>query len=178
MSVTLEKKSVVLASAEEIWSRITQPIGINYELAPLMRMTVPKGFRGKTIRDVELGRPIGRCWLLLFGLFPFDYDDLVIAELEHGRRFRETSSMLIIRAWEHERTLRPIAEGTEVTDRLTFELRRPFSGIPFMSRLVAGIVAYVFDHRHRRLTRWFARRAAPKYEPAPPSPEAGRDKTL
>jgi ligand-binding SRPBCC domain-containing protein len=156
MPVTLLTKSVITASPEDVWSRVTHPAGINHELAPLMRMTVPKGLEGKTVRDVDLGRRICRSWFLLFGFIPFDYDDIVIAERENGRRFKETSSMLSIRAWEHERTLAPVPQGTEVTDRVTFDLRWPFSAIPGMNRLVAYILSGLFKHRHRRLARWFA----------------------
>jgi hypothetical protein len=39
MPVTLQTKSIIAASPEEVWSRVTHPDGINYELAPVMRMT-------------------------------------------------------------------------------------------------------------------------------------------
>jgi hypothetical protein len=43
-------------------------------------------------------RPVGvaahRARLRLFGVLPFDYDYLTIAELEPGRHFREESTML------------------------------------------------------------------------------------
>ena len=160
MLATLQTKSIIAASPEEVWSRVTHPDGINYELGPVLRMTVPKELQGKTVQDVALGQRICRSWFLLFGLIPFEYDDIVIAEREHGRRFRETSSMLSIRAWEHERTLQPVPRGTQVTDRVTFELRPPFSAIPGMSSLVANILSGLFRHRHRRLGRWFASRSS------------------
>jgi hypothetical protein len=47
MPVTLEKKSIVSAKLDEVWKRVVRPDGINYELAPLMRMTVP---RNSTVR--------------------------------------------------------------------------------------------------------------------------------
>jgi ligand-binding SRPBCC domain-containing protein len=160
MRVNLEKKSFIAAPPEDVWNLITRPEGINYELAPLMRMTVPKQLKGKTIHDVELGKRVCRSWFLLFGFLPFDYDDIVITEREHGQRFRETSSMFSIRFWEHERTLRPTEEGTELTDRVTFELRRPFSAIPGMKQLVVMVLSFLFNHRHRRLARWSAVRSA------------------
>ena len=160
MLMTLQTKSIIAASPEEVWSRVTHPDGINYELGPVLRMTVPKELQGKTVQDVALGQRICRSWFLLLGLIPFEYDDIVIAEREHGRRFRETSSMLSIRAWEHERTLQPVPRGTQVTDRVTFELRPPFSAIPGMSSLVANILSGLFRHRHRRLGRWFASRSS------------------
>jgi ligand-binding SRPBCC domain-containing protein len=155
MPMSFQKTSLIRGSADEVWSRVTDPRGINYELFPLLRMTVPRALKGKRLDDVELRKRICRSWFLLFGFIPFDYDDLVITERESGRRFRETSSMFSIREWEHERTLRPVPGGCEVTDRVTFELRWPFSRIPGMQRRVAHALRYLFDHRHRRLSRWF-----------------------
>jgi ligand-binding SRPBCC domain-containing protein len=140
---------------EEVWEHATSPAGINEELSPWIKMTVPKAFGGRGISDVELGQRVGRSWFLLLGFMPFDYDDITIADREHARRFRETSSMLSIRHWEHERTLRPVAEGTEITDRITMEMRWPLSLVPGLQVLVARVLALLFHHRHRRLARRF-----------------------
>jgi hypothetical protein len=140
---------------EALWARITDPAGINDELRPLMRMTVPAGARDFGLDDPEPGR-IGRSWLLLFGFLPFDYDDLTIVRLERGRRFLERSSMLSMRLWEHERTLTPLGEGRcRITDRVAWEPRLPLSGSWFRP-LVLG----VFRHRHRRLRLRFGPDAA------------------
>ena len=57
-------------------------------------------------------------------MLPFDYDNLMIAELFPGRGFHEESTMLSMRLWRHERTLEPDDTAkTLVRDRLTFELR-------------------------------------------------------
>jgi ligand-binding SRPBCC domain-containing protein len=158
MPVTLERKSIVSATLDEVWKRVVHPDGINYELAPLMRMTVPRKLNGQTIDDVELGRFVCRSWFLLFGVLPIDYDDIVIAERERGHRFRETSSMFSIRSWEHERTLRAVDGGTEVNDRVTFELRPVFSMVPGMRKLITVVLSRLFDHRHQRLAKWFRAR--------------------
>ena len=160
--MSFQKTSLIRSSADEIWKRVTDPGGINYELLPLMRMTVPRALRDTRIDDIALDKRICRSWLLLFGFIPFDYDDIVIKERERGRRFRETSSMFSIREWEHERTLRTVPGGCEVTDRVTFELRWPFSSIPGMQKVVARVLRRLFDHRHHRLSRWFESRAAGK----------------
>jgi len=70
-------------------------------------MTVPRGFERLDPERVELGRPLGRSWVLLFGLIPFDYDEITLVRLEEGRGFLERSQMLTQRTWEHERTLEP-----------------------------------------------------------------------
>jgi hypothetical protein len=131
------------------------PDGINDELFPFVRMTVPKSLRGKSIRDVPLREKVGRSRLLLFGILPFDFDDITIAEVEPGQRFLERSRMLSIERWEHERTLTTMEQGCEVRDKIAFELRFPFSAIPGVEGFVAHVLQTLFRHRHRRLTRWF-----------------------
>ena len=64
------------ARPDRVWDRIITPAGINDELRPLMRMTVPRGFERLDPEEVELGRPLGRSWVLLFGLILFEDRDL------------------------------------------------------------------------------------------------------
>ncbi|MGH2952127.1 MAG: hypothetical protein ACRDKX_08790 [Solirubrobacterales bacterium] len=152
----IEQTSVVAISAEEMWARAVSEEGINDELAPILRMTMPPRLRRKTIDDVEVGVPLGRSWILLFGFLPVDYDDLCLAELEPGHRFLERSSLLSMRVWQHERVVeRAGGQSCTVTDRLAFELRRPLAWIPGSARAAAGIVAFLFRHRHRRLRARF-----------------------
>lgn len=118
---------------------------------------MPRSLRGGTISEVPLGEPLGRSWILLFGLVPVDYDDLGLAERGPGLRFLERSTMLTMSSWEHERSVRPVGEGCEVTDRLTFRLRGPLAAVPGSAGLARAIVARLFAHRHRRLARYWAR---------------------
>ena len=102
--------------------------GINFEMAPLFRMTVPRGLDDLDLATVEPGR-LGRSWILLFGLVPVDYDDLGLERIEPGRGFLERSTMLSQRLWEHERTIEPLAGGgCTVTDRVAWEPRLPLRG--------------------------------------------------
>ena len=157
----VEQVSSVAAPAEHVWARAITEEGINHELGPWLRMTMPPGLRGKTVEDIEPGMRAGRSWILLFGLIPIEYDDLGLAELEPGRRFLERSSMLTMRFWEHERTVEPAGDDwCTVTDRLGFDLRRPLALIPGSARLARRIVAALFRHRHRRLARAMSGRAA------------------
>ena len=138
------------ADPEALWARITDPAGINDELRPLMRMTVPRGVDGFGLDDLKPGR-IGRSWILLFGFIPFDYDDLNIVRLDPGRGFLERSSMLSMRLWEHERTLTPLEESRcQITDRVAWEPRPPLPG-----HLFRPLVHAIFSHRHRRLRERF-----------------------
>lgn len=136
------------AGAEAIWARAIDPAGINDELRPLMRMTVPRGVEDFRLDEPEPGH-IGRSWILLFGLIPFDYDDITVVRAEPGRGFLERSSMLSMRLWEHERTLEPLGENRcRVTDRLAWEPRIPLPGV-----CLRPLIRFVFQHRHKRLRR-------------------------
>lgn len=156
MKTTFEQKTTLPRSASDVWRRVTTPEGINDELFPWLRMTTPPSLRGKTIDQLPRGEYLGRSWLLAFGWLPVDFDDLTLAEVEEGPhyRFKETSHMLGIRAWVHERTVRATPEGCEVHDRLTFELRRPGEWLPGWRRGMLGVLKFLFRHRHSRLLRW------------------------
>ncbi len=151
---SVEQSSVVGRPAAEVWDSAITEEGINAELAPILRMTMPPGLRGKTIDDVEVGVPLGRSWILLGRVLPVDYDDLCLVELEPGRRFLERSKTLSFAVWQHERTIEPEGERScRVTDRLGFELKRGVAWIPGFSAVASAVVGFLFRHRHRRLAR-------------------------
>ncbi|WP_203337353.1 hypothetical protein [Nocardioides limicola] len=147
----VERQTRVDAPIEAVWARVVTPEGINDELRPVMTMGMPRGSEGVNIDTVVVGRPLGRAWLRLFGLIPFDYDDLTIVAIEPGRSFHERSTMLSMRHWEHERSLAPEGPVTLVSDRLTFAPRIPGTGA-----LMARVISALFGHRHRRLRRFFS----------------------
>lgn len=155
MGVAPNRHELTIASAlgappEEVWRRVTTAAGIRDEMRPWIRMTLPDGIESLDPANVRLGQPLGRSWLLLFGLIPFDYDDICIVRLEPNRGFLERSRMLSQRSWEHERTLEPAPGGCRITDRVAWEPRGP---VP--ARRAAPVIAWFFRHRHRRLRRRF-----------------------
>lgn len=144
-------RSRLAAPAGAVWERVITPAGVNDEMRPFMRMTVPRGLDDFSIESVEPGVPIGRSWVLLFGLVPFDYDDLTLVRIDPGRGFLERSRMLSQRLWEHERTIEPEGEAAcTVTDRVAWEPRLPLPGA-----LLVPLIGAFFRHRHRRLLRRF-----------------------
>lgn len=144
------------ASPAEVWDRIITPEGINDEMRPYLRMTLPPGVEQLDPESIEIGVPIGRSWILLFGLLPFDYDDVCLARLEPGRGFLERSKMLSQRSWEHERTLEATGDGCLVTDRVCWE---PRLGLP--ARPLRPVIGWFFRHRHKQLQRHFGGAPAP-----------------
>jgi ligand-binding SRPBCC domain-containing protein len=139
------------APREEVWRRVITPEGVNAELMPIVSMTLPRGVTRLDLETLPVGTPLGRCWILLFGLIPIDWDDLMLVRLEAPNGFLERSSMLSMRTWEHERTLEPTAEGgCLLRDRVRFEPR-----LPLPARALLPLYRTVFRHRHRRLRSRF-----------------------
>jgi hypothetical protein len=120
-------------------------------MRPYLRMTLPPGVDGLDPESIELDKPIGRSWILLFGLLPVDYDDVTLIRLEPGHGFLERSRMLSQRCWEHERTLEATAGGgCRVVDRVQWEPRLGLPATP-----LRPAIHWFFCHRHRRLRRHF-----------------------
>lgn len=133
-----------------VWERVLTPAGVNDEMRPYLRMTVPRGLEWVGPDTIETGATLGRSWILLFGLIPFDYDDLRLERVEPGEGFLERSTMLSQRLWEHERTLADDGEGCLVADRVRWEPRLGLPGTP-----LRPAIGWFFRHRHRRLRRRF-----------------------
>jgi ligand-binding SRPBCC domain-containing protein len=150
----IERQSVIDAPAAQVWARVVTPEGINDEVRPWMAMSMPRGAESLTVDNVPVGTPIGRAWLRLFGVVPFDYDRLTIAELVPGRSFDEQSTMMSMRRWRHERSVTPDSDGKAIVrDHITFRLRTPLRPL---TPIVAAALRALFGHRHRRLQRHFA----------------------
>lgn len=150
--MSFEITSRLAAPAERVWKAAVSADGINHELAPWLRMTIPRGLeRGTTVADAPLGVPLGRSWLLLGRVLPVEYDDLCLAERGPGMRFIERSRLGSARSWRHEREIVALGpEACELTDRLELELRttlRAIGGAMVAERIVRAL----FRHRHRRL---------------------------
>jgi hypothetical protein len=148
--------SLLRAEPEAVWERAMSAEGINAELGPLLRMTVPRGVESLDLHGLQPG-PLGRSWVLLFGLIPIDYDEIGLERIEPGRGFLERSRMLSQRLWEHERTIESAADGTTIVDRVAWEPRLPLPG-----RLLHPLFAAVFRHRHRQLQRHFGGAPLPR----------------
>jgi ligand-binding SRPBCC domain-containing protein len=151
------------ATPEQVWARVITPEGINDEMRPYLRMTLPAKVDSLDPESVVLGERIGRSWILLFGLIPFDYDDVTLVRLDPGRGFLERSRMLSQRSWEHERTLEPAGGGgCLIADRVRWQPRLGLPPAP-----LRPVIAWFFRHRHARLRRQFGGTAAQETITAP-----------
>jgi ligand-binding SRPBCC domain-containing protein len=147
--IALRFESHLAAAPDVVWRRVTSVDGIDDEMAPLLRMTFPRGMRALPVDGFEPGQRLCRSWLLLLRVLPVDWSDLTLVELEPGRRFLERSPMFSMAFWQHERIVAPSAQGTTVVDNLAFRSRL----LP--RALVRASVALFFRHRHARLRRRF-----------------------
>lgn len=147
------KVSEIDCPVDLVWDRVTTQEGINDEMGPYLKMTMPRQFRGRSIADVTPGTRIGKSFLLLFGILPFGFDDITIAKIDPGRMFREESVMTGMRIWVHHRTLEPLGDRTVVTDEITLAPQAPMGLIPGWGKVMSRVLSAFFAHRHRRLSR-------------------------
>lgn len=152
----VERSSFAAAPPDLVWERVTSAEGINDELRPWLRMTVPAAWGDRAIGDLEPPETLGRSWILAAGLIPIDYDRIRITEIG-DRSFQEDSTMLTMTVWRHARSVTAEADGSRVSDRLEMLPRRPLRWIPGFGAGYAWVVARIFAHRHRRLRRWAKR---------------------
>jgi ligand-binding SRPBCC domain-containing protein len=134
----------------EVWAAVSTMEGINFEFAPLMKMTYPPQAGPMSLELAPLNRPLFSSWVLLL-FVPIDLHTVTLERVTPGVGFRERSSSLTERVWVHERTLSPAGEhGCELVDRLELTPR-----LSSLTPLLAWVVSMVFRHRHRRLRRRF-----------------------
>mgnify|MGYP000900594473 CR=1 FL=1 len=146
-TVELSMQTHVPVSTQEAWAWSTSLEGVRVEMRPLLKVVFPRSVTGIGAHTT-LGKPLGRCQFLLFGLFPVDMSKLTFTEMVPGHRFVEQSPLLSMRSWRHERIIAPGpgGQGALVTDRLAFTPR-------FATPLVRGLVKLFFEHRHKMLAR-------------------------
>ncbi|NGY05962.1 hypothetical protein [Solimonas terrae] len=155
--IWLRFESHLAAEPPTIWLHATQMSGVNSELSPLMRMSVPKAFAGLGLRDAPQGSLLFNSWLLLFGVLPFDRHGLRIERFwDYG--FQEDSSSWLQRRWRHRRYVELLPDGSRLVDELEIQPR-------FLPAwLLRPVIDLLFRHRHRYLRRHFG-----IVEPRPPA---------
>jgi hypothetical protein len=154
---------------DTLWAAVISPADINAEFRPMLKMTFPQG-----LNDVTAGWTPGeqqfRSWILLGGLLPVDYDDLVFEIVEPGHYFLERSTMLSQASWEHRRELTPLPDGTRLTDTVHFTPR-----IPALMPIYRWIFPWIFRRRHKQLRRIYGQTGRPERSSLSPAPVPAAD---
>ena len=149
-SLDLTFSSELTASERVVWTHATSMEGVNYELGPLVTMSVPRALVGHSITDAPLGREAFVSTLKAFGVVPFDRHHLILERVDEGG-FSERSWSWLQRSWWHDRTIEALSIDTcRVIDRV-----RAVPRLRLSTRVVELIVKRTFQHRHARLRRKF-----------------------
>ena len=136
--------------ASEVWNVVGTMRGVNAELGPWLRMTVPAEADKLRIEDAEVGKELFASWVLFLGV-PIDRHYLKLERVDRGRGFTEKSHSWTESRWVHERTVVPAGrDACVVTDRLELTPR-----LRALTPLLVRVVTAVFQHRHRRLRKRF-----------------------
>jgi hypothetical protein len=143
--IRLRFESLLKVDAATMWRHATDMACINRELMPLLRMSSPAAFAGRSIAEAPLDQTMFHSWLLLGGVLPFDRHALRLRRVLPGVGFDEDSTSWLQRVWRHRRRIESVAGGVRVVDELEVV---PRFAPAFMVRFM---VTQVFAHRHRRL---------------------------
>lgn len=119
--------------------------GVNYELAPLVQMSVPEDWASTSIAQWPVDVEIFASKILLLGVIPIDLHHIKFDAVDQSG-FRESSRSLMYRVWAHERRISEDASGARVKDTVYFECH-----LALLGGLLKPIYKAVFAHRHQRL---------------------------
>jgi ligand-binding SRPBCC domain-containing protein len=148
--IRLSFASRLEAPAAEVWAHASSMGGVNAELMPLMRMSVPSHVVDLDIGQAPIGGTAFKSWMLAFGFLPVDRHFLGFEKIVPGVGFDERSSSWTQKLWIHRRRVEPDGNGSRITDDLEFEPR-----VPGMGLLLEPVIRALFRHRHRRLRERF-----------------------
>ena len=140
--------SIVELESIQLWKALTNMQGVNYELAPFVKMTVPIAYQDFTIADAPIGEQLFKSVILLFQLIPVDIHYFKLEKVIPNERFEEDSTSLMHYFWKHTRILTAVDEGTEVKDIIQFRPR-----IPLIGFVLQPIYQFIFKNRHQRLRK-------------------------
>lgn len=146
---SFEVSSIVKCDRQQLWQDVTKMKNVNYELMPLLKMTYPKQADILDIQTIRKGEVLFRSWFLFLGFIPVDLHNLRVVAMQENHYFHENSYSLVNSSWKHHRTLESTDEHhTKVTDWIRFVPK-----ISFLGYILKPLIQYLFEHRHRRLSK-------------------------
>ncbi|MEZ5501861.1 MAG: hypothetical protein R3E50_04085 [Halioglobus sp.] len=142
---TLTFSSDLPVPAEEILATLTME-GVNAELSPLVRMTAPVDFAGRSILLWPQKQFLFKSWILLFGFMPIDRHSFYFEAINPDSGFCERSTSITNECWRHERKILPLPNGSRVVDTVEYESR-----VPLLDVILKPLYKLVFWRRHQNL---------------------------
>lgn len=136
-------------STEDVSSLLTMS-GVNRELSPFIRMTVPPEWSSKAIFEWPTGKVLFSSWILLFGIFPVDRHKFFLQSVDRETGFAEDSCSLTNKSWRHRRRIDRTGAFCWVTDTVEFRGR-----LPFLAIILAPVYRFIFKHRHKVLRSYY-----------------------
>jgi hypothetical protein len=142
-------RSKLDVAPQAFWAA-TSMQSVNWELAPLVRMTAPPEWRDCALSQWQAGRPLFKSWILLFGILPVDLHSFRLEAIDPEGGFLEASSSWVNKAWRHERKTLAGAGQCTVVDHV-----RVLGRCAPLTALLMPVYKWVFRHRHARLRSKF-----------------------
>lgn len=139
-------------SADELAQSTLNMSGVNYELAPLLKMTAPKTWQSTNITDWPTNKNLFGSNILLLGIIPIDRHYFKFETIDRSG-FKEISKSIINAQWCHERLIKNIGSGSVIKDVITYQ-----SKLVFLGAFLKPIYKAIFKHRHNRLRTKYIRR--------------------
>ena len=133
---------------DQVWRHITSWERVNDELWPF-NMTHADAY--PSVADVPADSRVHFVSKLRLGFVPVDLHRLSIHARVDGECFDERSSNLLLREWNHHRSLRVQDDAVIVRDQCSLTPR-----LRLLGGMLAGLYRWIFRRRHARLRAAFA----------------------
>ena len=142
---SFEISSIIEGSMKDLSEDLLCMDGVNYELLPLAKMTVPSEWTKKPLNSWPLNTHIFTSTILLFGFLPVDLHKFKLKKASESG-FSETSSSLVNKEWNHQRKISPVNGACEVRDLVEY-----IPKVKFLGAAMKPVYKVIFAHRHQRL---------------------------
>ena len=125
--------------------------GVNYELAPTVKMSAPEQWVSKSITEWPVNKEIFTSTISFFGVIPIDRHRFKLLSVSSAG-FVESSSSVFNSVWSHERTITKSGSGANVKDVVGYQNK-----ISLLGTLLKPFYRSIFTHRHKRLKLKYAK---------------------
>ncbi|RBP53668.1 hypothetical protein [Arenicella xantha] len=145
-----EIETFLSVTPEQLQAELLSMSGVNYELAPIIQMSVPEKWATTAITLWPTHENVFTSTVLLFGVLPVDRHCFKLLSVT-GTGFTESSKTLLNSVWSHQRTITKHGSGANVKDVVYYTTK-----IPCIGSLLRPVYRSIFMHRHKRLKLRYA----------------------